>query len=227
VLPTVADDQLILTTTLEPAQSTQVYARLSGVVQHVTVQEGDTVTAGDTLAVLDNTELRLIERSARISYQKAQTQLSRAEQLHAKGGISTQTLESLRYDAGIARIRWQRASLDLDRATILAPRGGVVSERHIHPGDQTTSGLLLFTIIAPDDLKAELFVPADQLNAIHPGLPVTASPVADSTQTIHGTIVHISPVINPQSGTSRALATFPDAGRTIKPGTVARVYLQE
>ncbi len=74
--------------------------------------------------------------------------------------------------------------------------------------------MLLFTIINPKDLKAELFIPSDQLTEIHLNQPVTASSLADSTKTINGTITHISPVINPESGTCRALAIFPGAGRS-------------
>ena len=204
-----------------------MYAAISVAVQRVAVQEGDTVAVGDTLVLLDATELRLIERSTRIALQKSHAQLSRAEQLHAKGGISTQTLESLQYDTEQARIRWQRAVLDLNRATILAPTAGIIAESHIQPGDLTTTRMLLFTVIGPDTLKAVLFIPADQLASIHLDQPVTASLLADSSQTITGTITHISPVINPESGTCSAVALFPDTSNTIKPGTVARVHINE
>ena len=188
---------------------------------------GDTVAIGDTLALLDDIELQLIERSAQIAYQKDQNQLSRTEKLHAQGGISTQDLETLQYDTEQARIRWQRAGLDLDHATILAPATGIIAECHTHADDLTTPRMHLFTIIAPDDLKATLFVPVDQLASIHMDQPVTALSLADSTQIINGIIVRVSPIIDPESGTCRVLAIFPKAGRTIKPGTVARIQTAE
>lgn len=218
---------LAFTATLEPAQSTAVYAHLSSTIERVVVQEGDTVAMGDTLALLDDTELRLIEKSARIALQKAQNRLARTEALHAKGGISTQDLEALQYDTEQARIRWQRAHLDFDRATIPAPRPGIIAESHINTGDLTAPRMLLFNIINDKDLKAILFVPADQLASIHLDQRVTASSLADSSQTISGIITRISPIINPESGTCKAVAIFPGAGRTIKPGTVARVQINK
>ena len=220
-------DPLILTATLEPAQSNAVYAHLSGTIERIAVQEGDTVAVGDTLALLDATELHLIEKSAGIAFQKIQTQLFRAEQLHSQGGISTQTLESLQYDAEQAKIRWQRAVLYLNRATIISPAVGIIAETHIQPGDLTTTRMLLFTIINPDTLKTILFVPVDQVASIHLNQPVTALSLADSTKTVNGIITHISPVIAPESGTCRAIARFPNADHTIKPGTVARVQINK
>lgn len=225
--PTAAAPQLVLTATLEPAQSTAVYAAISGTVQRVTVQEGDTVVVGAPLALLESTELRLIERSACIAYQKAQNQLSRAEALHVKGGISTQTLESLQYDSEQARIRWQRAQLDLNRTTILTPTAGIIAECHTRASDITSPRLHLFTIINSDTLKVMLFIPADQLADICLNQPITASPIADSSQAISGIITHISPVIDPESGTCKAIAVFPNTSNTIKPGTVARVQINE
>lgn len=220
-------EPLVLTATLQPKKSADVFGYLSEVVQRVMVQVGDQVAEGDTLAQLDDTEFRLSEASARIAYLKVQGYLARAEALYAQKGLSKQEIETIRFQAVTARLQHQRALLDLSRCIILAPISGVVAECGIQPRDLTSPRQQLFQIVTMDDLKADLFIPADQVGAVHLNQAVTARPLASPEQPIQGKIVRISPVLDPESGTCQVLAIFPGAGRRLKPGTVARVELEQ
>ena len=217
---------LELTAPLLPARSADVRARMSGVVETILVAEGDRVSEADTLALLDDGDLRLSYAAADVAFREARTRLSRAEEMHAKGLISTQQLEALRYDAEAARIRLRRARDDLSRTVVLAPMAGVIAECPVQAEDLTSPRTLLFRVIDSEDLVADLFVPADSLDGVSPGLPVQASVMTSSGVAIQGTVLRLSPLIDPDSGTCRAVALFPGAGRRIRPGALARVTLR-
>lgn len=216
---------LELTVALEPARSVDVYARMTGQVERIAVLEGDRVAAGDTLALLEEGALRLAEAAAGVACRKAQGRLERAEQMWARGLISVQQVESIRYEAEAARIRREEARFALARAVVLAPMGGLVARCEVRIGELTSPGMLLFRIIDPEDLAAELFVPADRLDLVRPGQAVTARSTLSPVPLLTGRVLRISPVIEPESGTCRAMAAFPGAGKWVRPGTPVRVML--
>ena len=218
-------EDLTLTVPLLPAVSADVYAGIAERVQRVFVKEGDRVAAGDTLTVLEDGTMRLAESAARVAYEKVKSRLKRAEQMEARGLISAQQLEDLRFDVEAAQSRWERAQKDLDQAVVVAPLSGVIAECGVRAGDLTSLRGLLFRVIVPEDLKAELFIPADRLSGVRIGQHVAARPASGPDRALEGRIVSLSPVIDPESGTCRAIALFPGAGRVVRPGAVARVQL--
>jgi len=218
-------EPVLLTGLLEAFRSRDVYAPLSEVVTQIAVHVGDSVAAGDTLACLAAEDLRLIEDEARVAYLKVKARLNRAEPLYAEGGLSTQALETVRYETEAARIRWHRARRDRDRAVVRAPIAGQVVECLIHVGTFTAPRMRLFRIIASDTLKTELFIPANQVKAVQVEQAVIAWPKAAPEQRLQGSIVRVSPVLDPESGTCQVQALFPGVGDSIKPGTVVRVQI--
>ena len=210
------------TVTLEAARTEVVYAHLAGIVRRVAVGVGDSVAAGDTLAVLHDQDLRLSAESAALALQRAERRWERARPLHAKGGVSTQELEGLEYAAQSARIGWQQARLDLGRTVLTASMAGVVSECHVHVGVATTVRMHAFRIIDPVDLQAEVFLPGDRMTGLHRGQTVTArSPTL--RQPLVGELVRLSPFVDPASGTCRAVVLFRGAGDRLRPGSVVQV----
>ena len=85
-----------VTGTVEPSDVVYLYARAAGDVTSVLVKAGDTVEAGQLLAVIDTKQVEAAENameSARLSYESAQSTLSRQELLYAGGDISDQEYE--------------------------------------------------------------------------------------------------------------------------------------
>ena len=214
------------TATLEAARSEIVYVYLASVVRDVTVEVGDRVRAGDTLAWLDGEALRLQAESVRLAHQQAQRWLSRVRSLHPQGGLSTVELEELEMKAVTAHLRYQQVQLDLARTILTASMEGIVAERHVDPGMATSPRMAAFRLIDPQDLQAELFIPADQLGEIRKGHVVTAR-AASLHQPLPGQLTLVSPTVDPASGTCRVLARFPNAGQQLRPGSVVRVQLNK
>ena len=96
-----------VTGTVEPSDVVYLYARAAGDVTSVLVKAGDTVEAGQLLAVIDTKQVEAAENameSARLSYESAQSTLSRQELLYAGGDISDQEYEQYQNQAESARL---------------------------------------------------------------------------------------------------------------------------
>ena len=212
---------------LAPAQSVEVYAGITARVQVVAVAEGDRVAAGDTLVLLNDAVLRLVETVAAAAYRKGQAQLDRTERMHARGLISVEALESVRYETETARLQWSRARLDLSRAVVRSPMAGLIAVCQVREGDFTAPRKVLFQVIVPGDLVAEVFVPADCLTGVREGQGVTAQAGIAPDAVLLGRVMRVSPVIDPKSGTCRAVILFPGAGKVVRPGTLVRVIFED
>ena len=210
---------------LEAVHTREVYARISGPVQSLAVQEDDRVTLGDTLLLLEGTEYRLRERTAYLAWTQEQSRLERARPLYALGGLSTQALEELEYQAEAARLRWEQARTDLAHTLIRAPMDGIVNDCSLQVGALVNPGMRLCRLLDPTHLKAVLYLPPEQLEQVSPGQSVRASSLAFPQRSIQGFIRHLSPLLDPASGRGQVELLFPRAGRSFRPGTLVQIHL--
>jgi membrane fusion protein, multidrug efflux system len=218
----VLSEPIALQSALEAAHSARVFSYQSGILRKVIVQVGDSVAAGDTLALLADETLQLEERGTRLAWNKAQSRLVRVQQLHANGGVSTQDLETLEFEVQAAELFWQKAQMSLAQAVLIAPACGIVAEIYTQEGERISAGQSLLHLIKPRDLKAELFLAADQLEVSQNDAVVA---IGATGERVEGRITLISPLIDTASGTCRIVAEFPNAGQVFRPGMVVSVEL--
>jgi len=95
----------------------------AGRIESIRVLEGDRVKAGDTLAVLDRTEIVARRAQAAAQLAAAQAALSEME----RGARSEELKQALEADAATAA-RLADAQRDLSRATLLHKEGGISAE---------------------------------------------------------------------------------------------------
>lgn len=150
------------TGTLEPVLEVEVGTEVSGIIESVSVNENDAVTAGQELARLDTTRLTAQLNSSRANLKMAQAQvadakaalrqavndLNRSKTLVANGWRSPAEMDAAQavHDRAAAtlslseaRVSEAEASLassqdNLDKAIIRAPIDGVVLTRLVDPG---------------------------------------------------------------------------------------------
>jgi membrane fusion protein (multidrug efflux system) len=151
-----------------------ISAKILGRVAALTVDEGDTVTPGQSLVRLDDTDLlaqkeqavaslKFSEQSvglARVNLARAQDDYARAEQQFKSGVITKEqydharsALESARAEQSIAlsRIGTAKAQVgvvqvQLDNCVITSPVTGKVARRWVLPGDVVQPGQPIFSV---------------------------------------------------------------------------------
>ena len=192
---------LLFSSTVEVEQDVDVYAQETGLVERVSVEEGDHVRTDQILAELNDDEVRLSEAKANVNLKKLQSDFKRIKDMYEKDLISREQYENAAYQLQDAEIEWNRAKLALDHTKIRAPIQGVVAERTVKLGDRIHPNTKLFSIVDTDNLIAKVYIPGKDAGALRPGQRAIITSDFVPGARFSGWIERISPVVDPNSGT--------------------------
>jgi RND family efflux transporter MFP subunit len=170
-----------------------VAPRIMAPVVEVRVHEGDTVTAGQILAVLDKREQEDAVDAARDGIEAARTAAeaqrnatARDKTLHDAKAISQEQWERSRALASAADARLAAARKDLKVAEtrlsyteLTAPVSGVVARRLVDPGDLAVPGKPVLDVVRQDDVKVRAKLPQGDRARLQVGQPVTLTAGAE------------------------------------------------
>lgn len=194
----------------------------------VRAQVGDTVRAGQVLAVFDAesvraevAQARAALAEARATAAEAQANAERARSLQASGAMSEQQIAQLATAAVTAQARVESAQallavqeLRLRHAQVLAPDSGVISARMATVGAVLPSGTELFRLIRQGRLEWRAEVTAADLARVRPGQAVSVQ--AASGAVAKGRVRMVGPTVDPQT---RAALVYVDLLSPV-PGSV-------
>jgi RND family efflux transporter MFP subunit len=220
---------------LGPEREATVRAQVSGAVVRVNVDQGMRVSAGASLAQIDDRTLRDSFLSARSGFNAAQNaaerakrDLERSERLAQAGAIAERDLEQARLansaaasQLADAQARLTIAQKFLDDAQIRAPFAGVVSMRSVSEGDVVSPGTALFSIVDPASMRFEASVPAAQLSQVKTGAPVTFRVSGYPDRRFAGRVARISPTVEQGSGQVRIVVSVPNPSSNLVAGLFA------
>lgn len=225
----------VISGTLTPEREARVSAQISGPVMQTFADQGSRVAPGTILARIDDSTIResfLSARSAVTTAQSAATQaareLERFTKLLAAGAVADRDLETARVNAestesqlADARARLSIVEKQVNDAQVRAPFAGVVSERDVNAGDLVTPGKEMFVIVDPRSMRFEGAVPANELGAIRPGLPVSFTVQGYPGRTFEGKITRINPTADPTTGQVKVVVTVGNASNALVGGLFA------
>ncbi len=213
--------------TLEPDRQATLRAEIPGVVRRMLAEPGQTVTAGQLLAQIDDAgvvDAALSARSAVRTATEALTVATREEErsarLAALGATSERDLEQARWNAtnaqaalDEAKARLANAEAQLRKTRLTAPFAGVISERTVRAGDVVQVGNPILTLVDPRSLRLEATVPVAALSLVRTGTEVSFEVAGVLRNRISGRITRVNPVVDPNNGQVRITVTVPnDAG---------------
>ena len=124
---------VLYSATVEAEETIDIYARGSGLVRRVLVEEGERVREGQVLIELVDDELKLNEAEAKLAYQKLESQLKRKEELFNRQLLAKEEYEDLKINVEQSKIRWERAPV----IPQLRARACAGKRRHIKTLGQT------------------------------------------------------------------------------------------
>lgn len=230
---------------IEPYVVVEVSSSVPGVLASVSVDRGDLVEQGQTVAELEShvQEAELILARARVDMDDEihdrQTRLefarrrrARAEDLFRKDMISGEEKDQLDTDLvlsqsqlNIAQTNKRLAVLELKRSiealkmrTVQSPIDGVVMERFLSAGESADDRPIL-KLAQLDPLHVELVIPVANLGSIRPGIyaeVITEDPMAG----VHkAEVVVVDRVVDAASGTVGVRLRLPNPEHRIRAGT--------
>jgi RND family efflux transporter MFP subunit len=194
-------------------QEASVGAEMTGRIQSVKVQVGDTVKYRQELAqfmtaieTADHGQLIAAAAQASASYNEAQAAAARAHKLKEQGFMGEQMLAQYDTQAATAKARMEQAeaarnanALRLANGTVRATANGTISRVDAVAGSIVQAGTPLFRLIQDGRLEWRAQVTAAEMNHIQPGMPALIS-LGDGLQ-LKGKVRTVAPTVDAKSRT--------------------------
>jgi RND family efflux transporter MFP subunit len=206
-------DEIVLTGTLKPRAQVQVVAEVAARLLRLLRDEGARVAAGETIAVLDDTDYRLGHDRARAALAMADAnrahavaEKERADNLLKTGGITDRDHLSAQValqlaDAGLAQARAELAiaGQQLERTKVKAPFAGRLGKRVPDPGSMLAAGTPLFTMVDDSVFEFQAQVASRDFGKVKLGAAVQLAIDALPGVTIEGRIARLQPLVEERS----------------------------
>jgi RND family efflux transporter MFP subunit len=227
------------TGTVHARETAIVSAQVMGRIRQVLVREGDSVRAGQTLAILDDAAMRASADQARAGVKAAQNQQAAAEtdarlaastleryrQLETQKSVSPQEMDevSRRAEATAARLEAVSAQTDAAQAQesgartmlgytrLVAPFSGVVTARMADPGTMAAPGAPLLQVDKSGALQLQTAVDESMIGAVHKGMKVQVA--IEGVPGMIGAIQEIVPAADPASHSFLVRIDLPDSSQ--------------
>jgi membrane fusion protein (multidrug efflux system) len=198
---------------------------LAGRIADIRFEEGERVTRGQPLIVLDDTIYRAELEEVRAALELSRANHERAIDLLKRGAGTTKAR-----DEALAELRANEAALALaqarlDKSVIRAPFEGMIGLRKVSVGDFVAVGQDMVNLEQIDPLKADFRVGEVYLGAVRPGQRIVLGVDAFPGEQFAGEVYAIDPLID-ESGRSIVLrARLPNPDARLRPGLFVRVML--
>ncbi len=233
--------------TVVPLATVTVRPQVSGMITEIRFREGQTVTKGQVLAVIDRRPLQMSLDQAEGNLQRdeaqlqnAKLQLERFRTLLSQDSIAEQevdaqaaTVKQLEGTVAADRAAVGTARLNLDFSEVKSPVSGRVGLRVIDLGNYIAagdaSGIAVVTQISPTDV--EFTVPQDRVSEIQESvakgsaLPATALDRTRVNMLAQGQFGTLDNLVNTETGTVRAKARFANDEATLYPSQFVNLRL--
>ena len=215
-----------------------VNPRAPGVVRSIQEDLGSSVVAGAPLAVLESSavgEDRSRLQAAKARAAVAEANYRRAKELFDKGLAATREVEEAERDwewaksdvtAAAGALGMVGATEDLEGTYVLrAPIGGVVTKRAATVGTLVDTDDPLFEIVDTSQLWADIDVPETYAHRVRPGQRVVFAVEGLPGREFHGIVKFVSPMIDPQTRTTKVRATLQNRERLLRVNMFAKARI--
>lgn len=211
------------TANLVAEDQVKVLSEAEGRVERLLVEEGDSVTKGQVLAVLVQDEAKIAMSKVELKASNANAALERAKGTRDQGLISAEAYDALKMEYDVARQEVAEAEWRLAKTVIRAPFSSRVTERFVTLGQHLRPGDELFTVADYDPLVARIYLPERDVIELEEGREVRIALAASAEISFTGRIRQIAPVVDTATGTVKVTveAVRPPAG--VRPGAFVSI----
>ena len=205
-------------TTLEGYEQMNVSPSITGIIEHIYVDVGSRVRAGQVLVRMDQNQLN----TTKINLASTKTELNRIGTLKETGSASQQAYDQLKaqYD------QLQQTLSFLENNTFVkAQFSGIISAKNYEDGEMY-AGQPILTLTQIHQLKAFVSIPETFFPLVKPGMRVDIHSDIYPTQVFPSTIEQIYPTIDAGSHTFKAKLKIPNSREMIRPGMFVTTSLE-
>jgi RND family efflux transporter MFP subunit len=142
--------------------------RVPGTVKELLVQEGDQVKTGDVLIALDATDYEILVRDAQATFDRAENDFNRAQELIKDGFISRTDFDAKEAEFKNAQAALERAKQDLEYTSLKASFDGTISQRYVECFEEVQAKQPVLAMQDNNSLQVKVAVPENIIRSIRP-----------------------------------------------------------
>lgn len=209
---------------VEANEGTAVSFTGMGVIKRMLVSEGQTVSRGQLLAEMDDTQARNILAGAEAAMGQANDALQRYGQLHDSG-----SLPEVQWVEILSKVEQAKSQLAVARKNVAdcrltAPVSGVIGRRMLGAGETAMPSQAVVTILDINTVKVKVAVPEGEMGTIRPHTKSTIQ-VEAVNRTYEGGHIETGVQADAMTHTYDIRITVPNHDRSLLPGMVASVKI--
>ena len=225
VAPVEWRDSLEALGTVSANESVTLTAKVSETVRKVAFDSGDIVRAGDVIVDLSSGAQLAGLEEARASYQEAERQLARGQELAQTKIISESQLDTQRSTRDAAKARMDVVRAQLSDRVITAPFDGILGLRRVSPGSLVTPGTAIATLDDISVIKLDFTVPERYIALLDKGQDIAARSETYPDRTFAGKVASVNSRVDPITRSVTVRAEIPNPERQLRPGMLLSVQL--
>ena len=199
-----------VTTNLQGYLTQNVAPSLTGKIEHIYVEVGDEVKAGDMLVRMDQNQYL----TQKIQLSNLEVEMKRLEALLKTGSVSQQTYDQTKVSYDQLK---QNLSFLEKNTYVKAPFSGVISAKTYEDGE-LYSGQPIVVLTQVKKLKALIAIPETYYPMIEEGMKLTVKSEVYPNETFPATIEVVYPTIYAASHTFQCKVVIPNPTEKLRAG---------
>lgn len=203
-------EKVTFTGTIRPRNEVDVYPKVGGRIEALSVQIGDKVKAGQVLAVVEHREIAWQAKAseaavgvAKAGLDGAQLEYDRTLKLFEGGSATKAMVDGVKVKLDLARAQLAQAEAanglaqqQLINATIVAPISGTITRRPVNLATQVNPGTVVVSILDVETLKLEASVDAPSFARLSKGAEAQVTVDALPDEVFAGKVTLLSPALD-------------------------------
>jgi membrane fusion protein (multidrug efflux system) len=218
-------EYLEVTGSVKARNRVDIVVEVNGTLKQILKPKGSFVRKGDTLAVLDNEEIRAAYDDAGAGLNQAKVNYRSSKILYEKKAISENDYLTAKYSLDRAQAQYDLSKARYDKLSVTAPISGYVNDRFQDLGAYMQPTTPLFDLIDNSYAKIIAGVAERFRNDIHVGTLVHLSFDALPDVKIDGKVSFVLQSIDPSNRTFQIEIEIPNPNRKLMPNMIANLKL--
>lgn len=207
-----------LSSTLEGYETVNIAPSVNGLIEHIYVEVGTNVKAGDMLVRMDQNQLN----TAKLTFANLGVELDRNWALRETNTISQQSYDQV-------KLNYDQSKENVDFLTtntfVKAPITGVISVKNYEDGE-LYGGNPILVLTQIHLLKALVNIPESYFPDVKSGMPIDVKTEIYPDQVFPATIEIIYPTIDQNTHTFQVKLRIKNDGNLLRPGMFVRTTLK-
>ena len=212
---------------VEENLSVAVSFPMGGRVERVYVHEGDRVSAGQVLAIVNSATAQNAYNSAKASLEQAEDAYKRLKKVYEQGSLAEVKWVEMETNLERARSMEQIARKQLEDCTLRSPISGVVGSCNATVGESLLPGEPAVTVLDMGRVSVTFSVPESEINSVTVGKEAYVYVPALDNRMLTGKITERGMTSSRVSHSYQVKIAFPNADKSLLLGMVCKVLLEQ